>query len=69
MTSAAAADTVRARIDWKYLLCLEIDDPGFDYSVLSEFRARLLDNGIEHRLLDNLLTVLREKQPKEGKKA
>ncbi len=34
-----AADAVRARIDWKYLLGLELTDPGFDYSVLCEFRA------------------------------
>jgi len=34
-----AAEAVRARIDWKYLLGLELTDPGFDFSVLSEFRA------------------------------
>jgi transposase len=37
-----AAETVRARIDWKYLLNLELTDLGFDCSVLSEFRDRLL---------------------------
>jgi transposase len=37
-----AEETVRARIDWKYLLNLELTDPGFDCSVLSEFRDRLL---------------------------
>jgi transposase len=37
-----AAEAVRARIDWKYLLGLELTDPGFDFSVLSEFRDRLL---------------------------
>src|SRR3954463_1282370 len=37
-----AADAVRGRIDWKYALGLELDDPGFDFSVLSEFRSRLL---------------------------
>src|SRR6187431_2773025 len=37
-----AAEAVRARIDWKYLLGLELADPGFDHSVLCEFRARLL---------------------------
>lgn len=42
LADRAAADAVRARIDWKYLLCLELDDPGFDYSVLCEFRTRLL---------------------------
>lgn len=31
---------VRARIDWKYALGLELTDAGFDYSVLSEFRVR-----------------------------
>lgn len=39
LSDRAAADAVRARIDWKYLLCLELDDPGFDFSVLCEFRA------------------------------
>ena len=38
-----AAEAVRARIDWKYLLGLELADPGFDHSVLCEFRSRLLD--------------------------
>src|SRR5919106_3467930 len=28
-----AAEAVRARIDWKYLLELELTDPGFDHSV------------------------------------
>jgi transposase len=37
-----AADAVRSRIDWKYALGLELTDPGFDYSVLSEFRTRLI---------------------------
>src|SRR5437868_675275 len=37
-----AADAVRSRIDWKYLLGLELTDAGFDYSVLCEFRQRLL---------------------------
>ena len=50
-----AAEAVRARIDWKYLLGLELDDPGFDHSVLCEFRARLLEGGAEERLLGKLL--------------
>ena len=37
-----AADAVRSRIDWKYLLGLELDDPGIDFSVLCEFRSRLM---------------------------
>src|SRR4051794_34409382 len=52
-----AAEAVRARIDWKYLLGLELDDPGFDHSVLCEFRARLLEGGAEERLLHRLLEV------------
>ena len=45
-----AAEAVRARIDWKYLLGLELTDPGFDHSVLCEFRARLLEGSAEERL-------------------
>jgi transposase len=50
-----AADAVRARIDWKYALGLELSDEGFYFSVLSEFRERLLDGGLEQQLLDTLL--------------
>ena len=38
-----AAEAVRSRIDWKYALGLELTDPGFDFSVLCQFRARLTD--------------------------
>ena len=50
-----AAEAVRARIDWKYLLGLELTDPGFDFSVLSEFRDRLLASSAETLLLEKLL--------------
>jgi transposase len=50
-----AAEAVRARIDWKYLLGLELSDPGFDFSVLSEFRDRLLAGHTEELLLEKLL--------------
>ena len=50
-----AAEAVRARIDWKYLLGLELSDPGFDFSVLSEFRDRLLAGSAEELLLAKLL--------------
>ena len=46
---------MRSRIDWKYLLGLELTDEGFNHSVLSEFRKRLIDNGQEQLLLDKLL--------------
>jgi transposase len=50
-----AAEAVRARIDWKSLLSLELTDPGFDFSVLSEFRDRLLAGSAEELLLEKLL--------------
>ena len=50
-----AADAVRARLDWKYLLGLELADPGFAFSVLSEFRARLLAGNAAGVLLEKLL--------------
>jgi transposase len=57
-----AADAVRGRIDWKYLLGLELSDPGFDASVLSEFRGRLVAGGAEEHLLDTLLALCREQK-------
>src|SRR5882762_5743354 len=50
-----AAEAVRARIDWKYLLSLDLTDPGFDFSVLSAFRDRLLAGSAAEVLLDKLL--------------
>lgn len=60
-TDRQAADAVRGRIDWKYALGLELTDPGFDYSVLSEFRARLVERQQEVKLLDTLLAVLKRR--------
>jgi transposase len=58
LTDRGAADAVRARIDWKYLLGLSLADPGFDHSVLSEFRGRVADAGLELVALDALLARL-----------
>ncbi|MEU1601691.1 transposase, partial [Streptomyces sp. NPDC005708] len=44
-----------ARMDWKFLLGLELDDPGFDFSVLCDFRARLIEHGLEEKVLDLVL--------------
>src|SRR6188472_1468557 len=55
LSDRQAAESVRARIDWEYALGLELTDPGFDFSVLSEFRARLIGGSAERRLLDALL--------------
>jgi transposase len=60
MSDRQAAEAVRARIDWKYVLGLELDDAGFDYSVLSEFRERLVEGQKEQMLLDELLMRLKE---------
>src|SRR5215208_7878627 len=55
LSDRQAADAVRARIDWKYALGLELTDPGFPFSVLTEFRARLVAGTAEHLLLDRML--------------
>jgi transposase len=61
LSDRQAADAVRARIDWKYALGLELADPGFDASVLSEFRARLVAGDAAERLLQQMLARLRER--------
>src|SRR5712692_3279748 len=48
------------RLAWKYALSLELTDPGFDHTVLSEFRFRLVEGNAEQRLLDLLLERCRE---------
>jgi transposase len=62
LSDRQAANAVRSRIDWKYVLRLELTDPGFDASVLSEFRTRLIAGAAESRLLDTLLTWCRDRQ-------
>jgi len=61
LTDRQAADAVRERIDWKYALALELTDPGFDFSLLSEFRLRLVQGGAETLLLDRLLEVCKQR--------
>src|SRR5437660_6456510 len=60
LTDRQAADAVRGRLEVKYLLSLELTDPGFDHTVLSEFRSRLVEGNAEQRLLDLLLERCRE---------
>jgi transposase len=57
LSDRQAADAVRGRLDWKYLLSLELTDPGFDASVLSEFRTRLLEGNAEQQILQPLLDL------------
>lgn len=61
LTDRQASDAVRERIDWKYALGLELTDPGFDYSLLSAFRTRLIEQQAETRLLDRLLEVCQQR--------
>ena len=68
LTDRQAADAVRGRIDWKYGLGLELTDPGFHYSVLSEFRQRLVNGESESLLLDVLLEQCEAKGLLGGKK-
>jgi transposase len=60
LTDRQAADAVRDRLAWKYALSLELTDVGFDHTVLSEFRSRLVKGGAEQRLLDLLLERCRQ---------
>jgi transposase len=59
LTDRQAADAVRGRLDWKYCLGLALEDEGFDFSVLSEFRSRLVAAGQERAILDLLLERLK----------
>ena len=61
LTDRQAADAVRGRLDWKYALGLELDDPGFDHSILTEFRGQLLAEGQAQRLLSLMLDRLRQR--------
>src|SRR6185437_10672577 len=61
LSDRQAAASVRARIDWKYALGLDLTDSGFHYSVLSEFRGRLVQGGKEQILLDRLLERCRQR--------
>jgi transposase len=60
LSDRQAANAVRGRIDWKYALALPLTDPGFDHTVLSEFRCRLVEGQAELLLLDTLLTRCQE---------
>src|SRR6266496_4823534 len=59
LTDRQAADAVRRCIDWKYALGLELTDPGFDFTLLSDFRKRLVQGGAEQVLLDAMLTLFK----------
>lgn len=51
LSDLQAAHVLRSRIDWTYVTRLDLTDPGFDGSVLSEFRGRLIAGAAETLLL------------------
>ena len=59
LTDQQAAEAVQQRIDWKYALALDLTDPGFDFSVLSKFRARVVAGGAEMQLFEVMLECLK----------
>jgi transposase len=67
LSDEQAAEAVRDRIAWKYVLSLELSDPGFDASVLSEFRQRLVKHEAGQRLLDGLLSQLKARGLLDGR--
>ncbi len=60
LSDRQTADAVRGRIDWKYALSLELEDDGFNFSILSEFRDRLIEGGREKQILDKMLSKFGE---------
>jgi transposase len=57
LTDRQAADAVRRCMDWKYALSLDLHDPGFDFTLLHDFRCRLLAHEAAQRLLDTFLST------------
>ncbi|PZH14823.1 DUF397 domain-containing protein [Streptomyces sp. NTH33] len=60
LTDRQAAEAVRDRLSWAYALGLDLEDTGFDHTVLSEFRSRVVAHGLEEKVLDLLLARLKE---------
>jgi len=61
LTDRQAAEYVRTRIDWLYALALPLADPGFDYSILTDFRQRLLAAQAQDLILEPILQLCRER--------
>ncbi|MEU5431688.1 IS1182 family transposase [Streptomyces olivoreticuli] len=60
LTGRQAADAARDRLSWKYALGMELTDAGFDFTVLSKFRARITEHGLERIVFDRLVDHCRE---------
>jgi len=57
LTDRQAADAVRRCMDWKYALSLDLHDPGFDFTLLHDFRERFVAYEAGQRFLDTFLTT------------
>src|SRR5215475_3388269 len=57
LTDRQAADAVRRCMDWKYALSLDLTDPGFDFTLLHDFRHRILAHEAGQRFLDTFLAA------------
>jgi transposase len=60
LTDRQAADAVRDKLSWMYALGLDLADTGFDFTVLSQFRRRVVEHQLEEKVLDLLLARLVE---------
>jgi transposase len=60
LTDRQAAEAVRDRLSWAYALGLDLEDTGFDHTVLSEFRSLVVAHGLEEKVLDLLLARLKD---------
>jgi transposase len=60
LSDRQAAEAVRCRIDFKYALAIELDDPGFHHSVLADFRERLTQADRADQLFDLALIRLKD---------
>ena len=58
LSDRQAADALRLRLDWKYALHLPLDYAGFNFSVLSEFRSRVIKHQAEARVFESVLKQL-----------
>jgi transposase len=61
LTDRQAAASMRTRVDWLYALAWPLDDPGFDYSILTDFRQRLLAAQAQDLMLEPILQLCRER--------
>jgi IS5 family transposase len=60
LSDREAARALRDRISWKVAAGLPLDDPGFDYSVLTYWRTRLRNSENRERIFERIRAVVAE---------